>query len=167
MQSRHVITGWLGVGSALEQFRQRHGEAGERLLAEMRDAWPFFATLLSNVEMVCAKADFGIAEHYVRRLGSDDPAIDLATFETLRAEYERTVSELQRLTGQPRLLEGSPVLRRSIDLRNPYVDALSFLQVDLLGRLRRLEPDDPQRQETLEAILRSVNGVAAGLRNTG
>ena len=171
MQSRHVITGWLGVGSALEQFRQRHGEAGERLLGEMRDAWPFFATLLSNVEMVCAKADFGIAEHYVRRLGSDDPdtdgATDLATFATLRAEYERTVSELQRLTGQPRLLEGSPVLRRSIDLRNPYVDALSFLQVDLLGRLRRLELDDPQRQETLEAILRSVNGVAAGLRNTG
>ena len=171
MQSRHVITGWLGVGSALEQFRRRHGEAGARLLAEMRDAWPFFAALLSNVEMVCAKADFGIAEHYVRRLGSDDPATDmvtdLATFDTLRAEYERTVSELQRLTGQPRLLEGSPVLRRSIDLRNPYVDALSFLQVDLLGRLRRLEPDDPQRQETLEAILRSVNGVAAGLRNTG
>ena len=163
MQSRHVITGWLGVGSALEQYRRKHGEAGERLLAEMRGAWPFFAALLSNVEMVCAKADFGIAEHYVRRLGDDD----LATFAALRAEYERTVNELQRLSGQQRLLESSPVLRRSIDLRNPYVDALSFLQVELLGRLRRMEADDPARQETLEAILRSVNGIAAGLRNTG
>ena len=163
MQSRHVITGWLGVGSALERFRRRHGEAGERLLAEMRRDWPFFAALLSNVEMVCAKADFGIAEHYVRRLGSDD----MGTFETLREEYERTVAELQRISGQQRLLETSPVLRRSIDLRNPYVDALSFLQVELLGRLRGMSEDDPARQETLEAILRSVNGVAAGLRNTG
>ena len=163
MQSRHVITGWLGVGSALERFRLRHGEAGERLLAEMRRDWPFFASLLSNVEMVCAKADFGIAEHYVHRLGNDD----LRTFGTLRDEYDRTVAELLRISNQQRLLETSPVLRRSIDLRNPYVDALSFLQVELLGRLRGMGEDDPARQETLEAILRSVNGVAAGLRNTG
>lgn len=163
MQSRHVITGWLGVGSALARYRQTHGGAGAQLLAEMRERWPFFAALLSNVEMVCAKADFDIAEHYVRRLGSDD----LTTFAMLREEYQRTVEEIQQLSGQTRLLQNSQVLRRSIDLRNPYVDALSFLQVELLGRLRRLAPDDPTRQETLEAILRSVNGIAAGLRNTG
>ena len=74
---------------------------------------------------------------------------------------------LNRLTGQSRLLETSPVLRRSIDLRNPYVDALSFLQVELLGRLRTMSEEDPARPQAQEAILRSVNGIAAGLRNTG
>ncbi len=165
MQSRHVITGWMGVGTALEQFIQRHGDAGEALLRDMRARWPFFATLLSNVEMVCGKADFGIAEHYARTLGDGDR--DIRTFERLRAEFERTTSILNRLSDQERLLEGSPVLRRSIDLRNPYVDALSFLQVELLRQIRDMDEADPERSDTLEAILRSVNGVAAGLRNTG
>lgn len=165
MQSRHVLTGWMGVGSALESYMQRHGQAGETLLRDMRDRWPFFATLLSNVEMVCAKADFDIAEHYARTLGNGDQ--DARTFADLQAEFDRTVRSLNRLAGQSRLLQNSPVLRRSIDLRNPYVDALSFLQVDLLARIRDMPDDDPERADTLGAILRSVNGVAAGLRNTG
>lgn len=165
MQSRHVLTGWMGVGTALERFVERHGEAGESLLIEMRERWPFFATLLSNVEMVCAKADFDIAEHYAQALGDNDG--DTRTFAMIREEFERTVRMLNRLNGQQRLLETSPVLRRSIDLRNPYVDALSFLQVELLGRLRTMPEDDPSRPEAMEAILRSVNGIAAGLRNTG
>lgn len=165
MQSRHVITGWMGVGTALDQFIQRHGDAGEALLRDMRARWPFFASLLSNVEMVCGKADFGIAEHYANTLGDGDR--DLRTFEQLKDEFERTTRMLNLLNGQSRLLEGTPVLRRSIDLRNPYVDALSFLQVELLQRIRDMPTDDPERIDTLEAILRSVNGVAAGLRNTG
>ena len=165
MQSRHVLTGWMGVGTALERFAERHGEAGEALLIEMRERWPFFATLLSNVEMVCAKADFDIARHYAETLGDNDA--DLRTFSMIEDEFERTVRMLNRLTGQSRLLETSPVLRRSIDLRNPYVDALSFLQVELLGRLRTMSETDPARPQAQEAILRSVNGIAAGLRNTG
>ncbi len=165
MQTRHVITGWMGVGTAFDEFIKRHGNAGEALLKDMRDRWPFFATLLSNVEMVLAKADFDVAEHYARTLGDGDQ--DLRTFGRLRDEYVRTVDMVNLLSGQERLLDKSPVLQRSIALRNPYVDALSFLQVDLLGRIRDLPESDPEYADTLEAILRSVNGVAAGLRNTG
>lgn len=165
MQTRHVITGWMGVGTALEEFAQKHGAAGESLLRDMRARWPFFATLLSNVEMVLAKADFDVAEHYARTLG--DGAGDLQTFSKLSEEYQRTVAVVNRLADQERLLDGTPVLQRSIDLRNPYVDALSFLQVELLNRIRDLPEGDPEYGEILEAILRSVNGVAAGLRNTG
>lgn len=165
MQTRHVITGWMGVGTAIEQFIERHGDAGEALLRDMRARWPFFATLLSNVEMVMAKADFDVAEHYARTLGNGDQ--DLGTFNRLRDEFNRTVASVNRLSGHERLLDDTPVLQRSIALRNPYVDALSFLQVDLLGRIRDLPDDDPEYAETLEAILRSINGVAAGLRNTG
>ncbi|MDE2967195.1 MAG: phosphoenolpyruvate carboxylase [Chloroflexota bacterium] len=165
MQTRHVITGWMGVGTAIEQFIQKHGEAGESLLRDMRVRWPFFATLLSNVEMVLAKADFDVAEHYARTLGDGDR--DLRTFGRLSEEFQRTVRMVNRLSDQERLLDGTPVLQRSIDLRNPYVDALSFLQVELLSRIRDLPENDPEYAETLEAILRSVNGVAAGLRNTG
>ncbi len=165
MQTRHVITGWMGVGTALEQFIERHGAAGETLLREMRAQWPFFASLLSNVEMVLAKADFDVAEHYARTLGDGDR--DLSTFARLRAEYQRTVRVINLLSDQSNLLDGSPVLQRSIALRNPYVDALSFLQVELLSRIRELGPEDIEYPDTLEAILRSINGVAAGLRNTG
>ena len=165
MQTRHVITGWMGVGTALSQFIQTHGDAGETLLRDMRARWPFFATLLSNVEMVLAKADFDVAEHYARTLGDGDR--DLQTFARLSEEYQRTVNMVNLLAGQDRLLDESPVLQRSIALRNPYVDALSFLQVELLSRIRDLPEGDPEYADTLEAILRSVNGVAAGLRNTG
>ncbi len=165
MQTRHVITGWMGVGTALEEFIQRHGEAGEALLRDMRARWPFFTTLLSNVEMVLAKADFDVAEHYARILGDGDG--DLRTFHRLHGEFQRTVNVVNRLSDQEHLLDGTPVLQRSIALRNPYVDALSFLQVELLSRIRGQSEGDPEYADTLEAILRSVNGVAAGLRNTG
>ena len=115
--------------------------------------------------MVLAKADFDVAEHYARTLGDGDR--DLRTFGRLNEEYQRTVNMVNRLSDQDHLLDGSPVLQRSIGLRNPYVDALSFLQVELLSRIRDLPEDDPEYADTLEAILRSVNGVAAGLRNTG
>ncbi|MYG90440.1 MAG: phosphoenolpyruvate carboxylase, partial [Chloroflexi bacterium] len=165
MQTRHVITGWMGVGKAIEQYIHRHGQAGEDLLRDMRARWPFFNTLLSNVEMVLAKADFDVAEHYARTLGDGDR--DVRTFGRLSEEFNRTVAMVNLLADQDRLLDGSPVLQRSIALRNPYVDALSFLQVELLSRIRDLPEDDPEYADTLEAILRSVNGVAAGLRNTG
>ena len=165
MQTRHVITGWMGVGAAIEEYIERHGDAGLTLLRDMRDQWPFFQTLLSNVEMVMAKADFDVAEHYARRLGDGDA--DIRTFGRLRDEFQRTVRMINLLADQESLLDGTPVLQRSIALRNPYVDALSFLQVELLSRIRDMPQDDFEYADTLEAILRSVNGVAAGLRNTG
>ena len=164
MQSRHVLTGWMGVGTALESFVDAHGPEGLALLRDMRERWPFFASFISNVEMVCAKADLDIAEHYARTLGDPDTAPSI--FAQLREEFDRTVSGLAQVADFERLLEGNPVLRRSIDLRNPYVDALSFLQVALLQR-RRADPEQARDELLLDAILRSINGVAAGLRNTG
>lgn len=164
MQSRHVLTGWLGVGTALSTWLDQHGDAGLEHLRDMKARWPFFATLLENVQMVCAKGDLQIAEHYVQTLdGSPEGA---ALFARLNAEYQATEASLLRIQDQDHLLTKNPVLRRSIDLRNPYVDALSFLQVELLRRRRAssAQPDDPA---LLDAILRSINGVAAGLRNTG
>jgi phosphoenolpyruvate carboxylase len=188
MQSRHVLTGWMGVGSALMGYIGRYGDDGVAHLREMRDHWPFFAAFLSNVEMVCAKADLDIAEHYVESLGEGERSREI--FAALRAEYERTVGALGMISESDGLLAHNPVLRRSIDLRNPYVDALSFLQVELLTRRRAQAAeqsadsaaadspaaDDPAldgntvdeaNEALLGAILRSINGVAAGLRNTG
>ena len=164
MQSRHVLTGWLGVGTALSTYLERHGDEGLALLLDMRDRWPFFGTLLDNVEMVCAKGDLQIAEHYVATLHPGDAG--RALFLRLRTEYEATEAALLLLHEEEHLLGDNPVLRRSIDLRNPYVDALSFLQVELIRRRRAREGDD-EDPGLLDAILRSINGVAAGLRNTG
>lgn len=159
MQSRHVLTGWLGVGTALAGALEREG--GLDRLKAMAAGWPFFDDLLRNVEMVCAKADLAIAAHYARSLhpGASGERI----YGLLRVEFDRTVQAVRAIRGVDVLLRDNAVLRRSIDLRNPYVDALSFLQVELLRR-RRGEAGDP---ELLEAILRSINGVASGLRNTG
>jgi phosphoenolpyruvate carboxylase len=163
-QSRHALPGWLGVGTALQGWIDEHGDAGLAELQDLRARWPFFATLLENIEMVCAKADLDIATHYVRTLGGGPAAERILS--ALRAEFDRTVNALQQIVGFDRILESTPVLRRSIDLRNPYVDALSFLQVELLGR-RRAGGEEAKSEVLLNAILRSINGVAAGMRNTG
>ena len=163
-QSRHALPGWLGVGSALAAYLDTHRDDGLTTLRDMAARWPFFATLLENVEMVCAKADLDIATHYVQTLGSGTEVERIRV--ALRAEFDRTVDALRKILGFGRLLERLPVLRRSIDLRNPYVDALSFLQVELLRR-RRAGQHPEADDAVLNAILRSINGVAAGMRATG
>jgi phosphoenolpyruvate carboxylase len=123
--------------------------------------WPFFRSTLDLVEMVLAKASPEIAAHYEQRLAPERLA---AVGDELRARFRRARSLVLRITGNDRLLAGNPVLRRSIDVRNPYVDPINLLQVELLRRLRE-GPDD----ETVlrDALLLTVNGVAAGMRNTG
>jgi phosphoenolpyruvate carboxylase len=143
-------------------------EAPERNLAlfqEMYRRFPFFRALLSNVEMTLAKADLPIARRYVEGLASVGPV-----WEALEREYEKTVEVLLRITGQPTLLADNPTLQRSIGLRNPYVDPLSYLQVELLARRRALDPASaPERERELldDALKLSVNGIAAGMKNTG
>ncbi len=114
--------------------------------------------------MTLAKADIGVARLYARL--ARGRAAD-SIWERIEAEHGRTVRLLLRVTGRDRLLDGLPILQRSIDLRNPYVDSLSELQVRLLGRLRALPPDDPTRPELLRLVQLSINGIAAGVRNTG
>ncbi len=166
-QSRFILPGWLGVGAALAAY---WGEAPEKHLAVLRDMYarfPFFRVLVANVEMTLAKADLPIARRYVEGLG-EHPAKD-RIWVAIEAEYERTEAMLLRITGQAELLAGNPALQRAISLRNPYVDPLSYLQVDLLRRRRALGEGgaEADRERLDDALKLSVNGIAAGMKNTG
>jgi phosphoenolpyruvate carboxylase len=169
MQSRCNLPGWYGLGSGLEAVldREREGQSGGLgLLQEMHAGWAFFHMLLETAELSLLKADMGIARMYAGLV--QDRALAERIFADIQAEYDRTVQSVLKVKGQARLMEDEPVIERSVHLRNPYVDPLNFLQVDLLRRLRRL--DDPEGEEARslrEAIMVTINGIAAGLRNTG
>jgi phosphoenolpyruvate carboxylase len=163
-QSRANLPGWYGLGSALAAYRRVHGDEGLRTLGELYRAWPFFASVLDNAEMVLAKADLQVARRYASL--APDPATR-RLWRRIKGEFDRSVSLLLVITGRSALLEEMPVLRRAIDLRNPYVDSLSEIQVRLLVRLRALPPNDPERVRLLRLVHLTVNGVAAGLQNTG
>ncbi|HEX7950471.1 MAG TPA: phosphoenolpyruvate carboxylase [Candidatus Limnocylindrales bacterium] len=163
-QARINLPGWYGLGSALETYRLAHGEAGLDVIARLARDWPFLSSLIDNAEMSLAKADMGVARLYASL--ATGPGDD-RRWDAIETEYRRTVSVVRRLTGHEQLLDGSPVLQRSVTLRNPYVDSLSELQVRLLARLRALAPDDPERERVLRLVQLTVNGVAAGLQNTG
>ena len=163
-QARINLPGWYGLGTALEAYRQAHGEPGLDAIARLARDWPFLSSLIDNAEMSLAKADMGVARLYASL--ATGPG-DERRWHAIESEYRRTVAVVARLTGHERLLDGSPVLQRSVTLRNPYVDSLSELQVRLLARLRALAPDDPERDRVLRLVQLTVNGVAAGLQNTG
>ncbi len=163
-QARINLPGWYGLGSALEAYRRAHGEAGlERLAALYRD-WPFFATVLDNAELSLAKADMAAGRRYAALAGVAEAE---RLWERIEAEYRRAVELLLRVTNRRRLLEGMPGLLRSVELRNPYVDTLTEFQVQLLGRLRSTPAEDPERARLLRLVQLTINGVAAGLQNTG
>ncbi|MFL5712953.1 MAG: phosphoenolpyruvate carboxylase [Chloroflexota bacterium] len=163
-QARINLPGWFGLGTALEGYRAAHGESGLDAIARLAHDWPFLSSLLDNAEMSLAKADMGVARLYAALATG---AGDERRWDAIETEYRRTVSLLGRVTGRERLLDGSPVLQRSVTLRNPYVDSLSELQVRLLGRLRAMAADDPERGRVLRLVQLTVNGVAAGLQSTG
>jgi phosphoenolpyruvate carboxylase len=155
MQSRHVVPAWFGVGFALERFAEKS------LLEELMTRFPLFTEMIANVELGLAKADLSIARLYAGLVS--DAALRDRVFGMLFEEFERTKAVVLRLSGQATLLEKNPVLARSIRLRNPYVDPLSLIQVELLRRKRGGENNENLNY----ALAATINGIAAGLRNTG
>src|SRR6056297_1039932 len=156
-QSRHALPGWYGLGSGLEALA---GEMGDATLVEMTENWPFVRTVLDDAEMAMSKADLDIASRYAGLAGK----IGEQVFPLIDAEFERTRSWICTLKGQSELLEGDETLKRSILLRNPYVDPMSFVQVETLARWRA----GNRKDEVLEQVLiATVHGIAQGLQNTG
>ncbi len=161
--NRSMIPGWYGFGTAVEMFVQRenNGEKGLALLQEMHRDWPFLQTLLSNMDMVLGKTDMGIASRYAELVA--DVGLREEIFGRIQAEWDRSVKWLFAVTGRTEFLQDNPTLARSIRNRTPYIDPLNHLQVELLRRYRSGDATDAVKR----AIQLTINGVAAGLRNSG
>jgi phosphoenolpyruvate carboxylase len=178
MQSRYVLPSWYGVGSALEEYICEQPER-LTLLQQMYREWPFLRAFLDNLQMTLSKADMHIAHHYAELV--NDSAVRNRLSQDIEAEYERTHDSVLSIVGGHALLDNTPVLQQSIRRRNPYVDPLSYFQVALLRRLRALggplllengasqeaSEQERERDRLTYAVLLTINGIAAGLRNTG
>ncbi len=160
MQSRHAVPAWFGVGYALERFAAR-GSQQQQLLRDMMKDFPLFSDLIRNVELAMAKADLTIAKMYADLV--EDEGVRGRVWQMLTEEFERTQRVILSITGEQQILENNAVLSRSIRLRNPYVDPISLIQVDLLRRKRAGANSD----ELNYALAATINGIAAGLHNTG
>jgi phosphoenolpyruvate carboxylase len=164
MQSRQLVPAFFGVGHALNAFIESTPDGLTQLQTMVRE-FPLFFDIIRNVEMALAKADFGIARLYASLV--EDEALRDRVFTTLESEFNLTTRMVLAITQQTALLQTNPVLERSIRLRNPYVDPMSLIQVELIRRKRSLPPDSAEAAELNRAISATINGISAGLRNTG
>ncbi|MCO5124238.1 MAG: phosphoenolpyruvate carboxylase [Rhizobacter sp.] len=167
-QCRVALPGWCGFGSAVKSFLDSDPAARDArlaLLQRMVRQWPFFRTLLSNLDMVLAKSDLAIAARYVEL--AEDRRSGQRIFGLIKAEWQSTSEALALITGEARYLASNPSLARSIEHRFPYLDPLNHLQVELMRRYRQGRESDPARDRVKRGIHLSINGIAAGLRNTG
>jgi phosphoenolpyruvate carboxylase len=168
-QCRLTLPGWYGFGSAVHAFLNRDGEAGvakqTALLQKMVKQWPFFSTLLSNMDMVLAKSDLALASRYAELV--QDKKLRTQVFSAIEAEWHRTSEALALITGEAQRLVNNTALQRSIRHRFPYIDPLHHLQVELVRRYRAGENQADRDEKVRRGIHISINGIAAGLRNTG
>ncbi|WP_295641210.1 phosphoenolpyruvate carboxylase [uncultured Methylibium sp.] len=167
-QCRAALPGWYGFGSAVERFLEGDAKVREArlaLLRRMQATWPFFDTLLSNMDMVLAKSDLAVASRYVELV--PDKRVARKVFAAIRAEWERTQQALTLITGRAHRLAVNPSLARSIEHRLPYIDPLNHLQVELMRRYRAQQGGGEAHARVQRGIHMSINGVAAGLRNSG
>ncbi len=160
MQSRFNLPGWYGLGSGLSLAPDFS------MLREMYSGWSFFKTLVDNTQISLLKADMDIATLYAGLV--PDKKMSTSIFDDIRLEYERTRDSVLAISGYQELLDNEPITKESVRLRNPYVDPLNYLQVDMLRRIRTLSnPESPEAEALREVIILTINGIAAGLRNTG
>ena len=160
-QCRLMLPGWYGFGSAVESWIKEHPDNGMPFLKELYRGWPFFRTLLSNMDMVLAKSSIAIASRYAELV--PDVALRESIFGRIRREWQTSIDMLLNIMGQERLLQGNPLLERSIRNRFPYLDPLNHVQVELLKEHRAQNPDE----QVLRGIQITINGISAGLRNSG
>jgi phosphoenolpyruvate carboxylase len=160
MQSRFNLPGWFGLGSALTSTNDM------ALLREMYDGWPFFKSMLDNTEISLLKADMDIAALYVNLV--PNRSLAESVFNTIRYEYDRTRDIVLAISGHKNLLDAEPVTQTAVQLRNPYVDPLNYIQVEMLRRIRALPDSESDAAQALRDVIRlTINGIAAGLKNTG
>jgi phosphoenolpyruvate carboxylase len=160
-QSRIMLPGWYGFGSAVKAWLAAHPRPGMDVLQAMYEKWPFFRVVLSNVDMVLAKTDIGIASRYADLV--EDRALSETIFKRIRNEWQLTIEMVCKIMKQQALLESNPLLARSIRNRFAYLDPLNHVQIELLKRERAKGGDE----RVIEGIHLTINGIAAGLRNSG
>ena len=163
-QSRHTLPAWYGLGSALENWRNDNPARLARLQTMYRE-WPFFRSLLGNIQMALFKGEMDIAHEYTRL--ASDARLAEGIYSKIRAEYRRTVTQVLHIAGIHHLLEENPTLSLSLHRRDPYLDPLNNIQVTLLSRYRNNDLTDAQRDRWLKPLLLSINAIASGMRNTG
>ncbi|MEO1288323.1 MAG: phosphoenolpyruvate carboxylase, partial [Chloroflexota bacterium] len=164
MQARVIVPSWFGIGTAFETLCNER-DNGLAILQDMYENWRFFRTVVNNAELDVEKADMGIAEIYSRLV--DDETVRETMFNWIKNEHQLTYRMICDVTGQAQLLENMSAIQTSIERRNPYVDPLNFIQVELLRQLRDTDPDSPDYPQILEAVLATINGIAAGMKTTG
>jgi phosphoenolpyruvate carboxylase len=163
-QARIGLPAWYGLGSALEGFERTHGEGSLAQLSELYRDWPFLTSAFDNAGLILGRSEPKIARLYAALAGDADGE---RLWGLIIDEYERSIRALAKVTGRTELLSAEPLVGRSIRLRRPYIDPLSHIQVRFLARLRSLPADDPDRERFRRLVQLTVNGVAAGLQNTG
>jgi len=164
-QNRHLITGFYSVGTALNKFIKQDPQKNLALLQDMYKNWRFFKSHVDNIQMTLSKADMWIALEYSLLVHPLELGKDI--FYKVREEYNLTKDLVMQITEQKEVLDNNPYLKKSMDLRNPYIDSLSYIQVALLRRLSRGDMSEPEREDLTDIVKLTINGIAAGLKNTG
>jgi len=163
-QSRHTLPAWYGIGTALEKWRNNDTIRLAKL-QKMYQEWPFFRAMLSNTQMALFKAEMKIAQEYSKLCVNKETGAEI--YQKIRDEYERTVMQVLNVTGQQYLIQDNEPLALSLTRRNPYLDPLNYIQLILLLRFRNENLTENDKQIWLDALLRTINGIATGMRNTG
>ncbi|MFY9269398.1 MAG: phosphoenolpyruvate carboxylase [Candidatus Manganitrophaceae bacterium] len=164
-QSRQLWGAWFPLGSAFKIFLDKKPSEHAPLLREMYRDWPFFNNLIDNIQMTVAKADMHIAQHYADLVS--DPNLKKRIFGEIRTEYNRTIEMLKFVTQTDTILDNDPALQQSIRLRNPFIDPINYIQVNLIRKLRSKKAGKKEREALIHAILLTINCIATGMRNTG